>query len=122
MTPMQLVKQMRLDECHRRLTDPGQRAVPVFAIAAQWRVPPPRPVREGLPAGVRGLADRRPARGRLIVVSDDPPPPAQHVRVDVTVTLHRRLGWLLAVALGGLPVPDLVVRLAGLILRAARDR
>ncbi|WP_433616194.1 helix-turn-helix domain-containing protein [Dactylosporangium sp. CA-139114] len=34
-TPMQLVKQMRLDECHRRLTDPGERDVPVFAIAAQ---------------------------------------------------------------------------------------
>ncbi|WP_433616193.1 hypothetical protein ACQP2P_13960 [Dactylosporangium sp. CA-139114] len=53
---------------------------------------------------------------------DDPPPPA-HVRVDVTVTLHRRLGWLLAgVALGGLPVPDLVVRLAGLILLAIHNR
>ena len=53
---------------------------------------------------------------------DDRPRP-EPLRIDVTVTLHRRLGWLLAgVVAGSLQAPALAVRLAALILRAVRDR
>ena len=41
------------------------------------------------------------------------------VRIDITITLSRRPRWLLTgIALGSLHLPDLAVRLTGLVLRA----
>ena len=46
------------------------------------------------------------------------PPPREPIRIHVTVTLNRRLGWLAAgIALGGLPVPDLVAAAVRLLAR-----
>ena len=47
------------------------------------------------------------------------PPRPEPIRIDVTVTLHRRVGWLAAgVAIGALRVPDLLLAGFGLLARA----
>jgi hypothetical protein len=64
---MQLLKRLRLEQCHRGLQDPALATTPVKGVIAT-RLPPPRPVRPRLKqlfgvsaSQVRALARQRPS-------------------------------------------------------------